>query len=110
MTSLRLFLILSWALITGLTIYIIMQHGINWPVVLLNDLFSLTWRTQFNTDFILHLVLFCSWIYWREDSKLKGLIYALIAILGATFSFVYLLIATYKAQGDIRKLVLGAHA
>lgn len=110
MTPLRLFLILSWVLITGLTLYIMVQQGFNWPAVLLADLFSTTWRAQFNADFILHILLFCSWIYWREDSKLTGGIYAFLAIFGAVFSFVYLLIATYKAKGDMRTLLLGSHA
>lgn len=110
MTALRLFLIISWAFITGLTLYIMVQHGVNWPAVLFNDLLSLTWRTQFNADFVVHVMLFCSWIYWREDTPLKGGIYAFLAIFGAIFSFIYLLVVTYKAKGDMRIILLGSHA
>ena len=69
MTALRGFLAFSWVLIMGVTIYAVSQIGFNWPAVFFGDLFGNEWRSQFNTNFLIHLFLLCAWVYWREESK-----------------------------------------
>ena len=71
--------------------------------------FSHAWRAQFNTDLSLHLILFAIWVFWRENSKLVGLVCALLCVLGGLFTFLYLAIAAYRAR-DARSLLLGVHA
>ena len=106
----RLFLAFSWILIIGVTINAIIQLGINWPVVYFGDLVSHAWRSQFNTDFLIHLFLLCGWIYWREESKVTGATYGFLSIfMGGMFGFAYLFFATYKAKGNMQKLLLGSH-
>ena len=106
----RIFLALSWVLIIGITVYAIAKLGFNWPAVYFGDLVTHPWRSQFNTDFLIHLFLLCSWIFWREDSKLKGAIYGFLSIfMGGMFGFAYLLFATYKANGNVAALLLGSH-
>jgi len=108
---LRVFLGLSWLLIMGVSIYAAMELGFNWPEIYFGDLVGNAWRSQFNTDFLIHLLLLCAWIYWREESKLKGALLGFLSIfMGGMVGFAYLLHATYKANGDARAFMLGYHA
>ena len=111
MKSLRLFLLVSTILIYALTIIAVMTKGFNWPVVYFGDLLHLDWRTQFNADFLIHLFLLATWVAWREGFTTKGYIFGFLSIfMGGMFGFAYLLVATYKAKGDPRLLLLGVHA
>lgn len=110
MTTFRLAMAASWVLIMGLTIYIVSVHGFNWPAVFFGDLLNVDWRTQFNIDFLFHLLILFSWVYWREASKLKGLIYGFLSvIMGGMFGFAYLLYASYTAKGNVKAILLGSH-
>jgi hypothetical protein len=109
MTLLRAFLITAALLIYSVSIYVIVTMGFNFPAVYFSDMLKLDWRTQFNTD--LFLCLFFIWVAWREGFTAKGFLFGLMfTILGFMFGCPYLLFATYKANGDIKVLLLGVHA
>ena len=111
MNLLRHFLALSTVLIFAVTIYVVIDHGINWPVVYFGDLLTMDWRSQFNTDFLIHLFLFATWIAWREGFTGKGYIYGFLSIvMGGMFGFPYLFHAVYKAKGKPKEMLLGVHA
>ena len=111
MTLLRIFLIASTVLIYAMTLIASFNHGINWPAVAVEDLIALNWRSQFDTDFLLILLLGAAWIVWREGGTTKGYVFAFLSIfLGGMFSFPYLLYASYDANGDSKKLLVGIHA
>ena len=111
MATLRLFLLLSTVVIFSITIYAVMTIGIAWPEVFLGDLLNADWRSQFNTDFLIHLCLLATWIFWREGFTSKGYLFGFLSIvMGGMFGFPYLLIATYKAKGDPKNIMLGVHA
>ncbi len=106
MTSLRIFLIISTFLIFAVSIYAVVTKGINWSAVYFGDLLHLDWRTQFNTDFLIHLFLLAIWITWREGFTTKGFVYGFLSIfMGGMFGFPYLLHATYKASTTNHKSV-----
>ena len=110
MTIFRLSMAASWVLIMSLTIYIVSVHGFNWPVVFFSDVLGFDWRSQFNTDFLIHLFILFSWVYWREESKVKGVVYGFLSvIMGGMFGFAYLLYASYAAKGNVKALLLGSH-
>jgi hypothetical protein len=80
---------------------VVVAKGANWPAVYFGDLLSMDWRSQFNADFLIHLVLLAIWICWREGFTPKGYLFGFLSIfLGGMFGFPYLLVATYKAKGD----------
>jgi hypothetical protein len=86
-------------------------HGVNWPAVFFGDLLDLDWRSQFNIDFLIHLVLLATWISWREGFTVRGFVFGFLSIfLGGMFGFPYLLHAIYKASGDPGAILLGVHA
>lgn len=54
--------------------------------------------------------MFATWIVWREGNTFKGYVFGFLSIfLGGMFGFPYILYATYKAQGNPKLIVLGAH-
>lgn len=74
--------------------------------VALSDVLALDWRTQFDVDFLVHLFLLATWIIWREGGGLKAYVYGFLSIvMGGMFSFPYLLLATYRAQGKPQALL-----
>lgn len=111
MTSLRILLIVSTIIMYTVSIYVIGAYGINWPAIYFDDLLALDWRSQFNTDFLIHLFLLAIWIMWREGFTYKGCLFAFLSIfMGGMFGFPYILYATYKAKGDPKIVMLGIHA
>lgn len=111
MTSLRMFLIVSTGLIYTMTFIASANHGFNWPAVAFQDLMALNWRSQFDIDFAIYLLLGATWINWREGFTVKGNVYAFLSVfLGGMFTFPYLLIATYRTNGKLNSILLGVHA
>ncbi len=109
MNLLRGYLILGWLLLAGITAWAVSSLGADGGMVFFSD-FAHAWRAQFYTDFLLHVVPVAIWIYWREPSKPVGVLCALGASMGGLFTLIYLLAATYRADGDARRLLLGGHA
>ena len=71
--------------------------------------FGAPWPAQFNTDFTLHLLLVAVWMTWRAKAWWVGLICGILAInLGALFTLAFLVVLSFKHQGDFRKVLLGA--
>ena len=111
MTFLRIFLIVCTVLIFAITLLATRELGGNWPAVFFGDLLNLDWRSQFNFDFLVHLFLLATWIAWREGFTIKGYFFAFLSIfMGGMFGFPYLLFATYAANGDPGRILLGVDA
>ena len=108
MTTLRMFLLVSTVTIYLFTYFAIAAQGINWPAVAVGDILALNWRSQFDVDFIIHLLLLATWISWRESFSIKGHVFGFLSIvMGGMFSFPYLLYATYLAKGNPKGVLLG---
>lgn len=108
MKAFQFLLVVLWVLMIGITWRALHLLGSEGGMVFVTD-FLHPWRAQFNTDFFLHLLLFATWVFWREKSKAVGLVCALLCMLGGMFTFLYLAIAVYLAKGDVKTLLLGAH-
>ena len=109
MRGLSPFLLAIWIVLVLVTWRAMAELGLGGGNVFVSDL-SHPWRAQFNIDFSLHLILLAVWVFWREQSKVLGLVCALLCALGGLFTFPYLLVAVYRARGDARMLLLGTHA
>ena len=111
MATLRLFLVLGWIAIALVTAHAMAALGIGGFIdTVLEDIHH-PWRVQLYIDFELHLLLFAGWIAWRERPLALGLACAAATLtLGALFTMLYLLFATVRAEGDARRLLLGARA
>jgi hypothetical protein len=110
MKLLRIALVVAWVLLAYVTWHAISVLGSDAASVLFSD-FAHPWRAQYYTDFILHVLLVAGWVFWREPSKAVGTACALACVGGgALISLLYVFIATFRAGGDSRKLLLGGHA
>lgn len=111
MNALKTFLMLSTAGIYMLTLIAIASQGWNWPAVAINDLQALNWRTQFDFDFIIYLLILATWIVWREGANARAYLFGFLSIImGGMFSFPYLIYAMHQVKGNPRALLLGNHA
>lgn len=111
MGTLKLGLYLSTVIIFAVTFGAVVNSGINWPGWLLSDIAAVNWRSQFNTDLVIHLVLLGRWVHWREGGGLKGMILGIFCLIwGGMFTFPYLLYAIAQARGDMTQLFLGVNA
>ena len=111
MNALRLMLAVSALGIYAFTFLAISSQGWNWPAVAVNDLMALNWRTQFDFDFIIHLLMLASWVVWREGATAKAYVFGFLCVfMGGMFSFPYLIYATLKANSQPKAFLLGVHA
>ncbi|MEM9302441.1 MAG: hypothetical protein AAGE01_10045 [Pseudomonadota bacterium] len=110
MSPLRAFLLLTTIIIYAVTVITVQTLGFNWPAVFFSDLITPGWRSQFNADFLIHLLLLATWVAWREGWTAKGYIFGFLSIfMGGMFGFPYILYATYQANGDPKATLLGVH-
>ncbi len=109
MTLLRTFLVLGWIAIALVTAHAMAALGVSGFVETALEDIRHPWRVQLYLDFELHLLLFAGWIVWRERPLALGFACAAATlVLGALFTLPYLLFATVRAEGDTRRLLLGA--
>ena len=110
MSFLRTFLAIATLAIFGVSIYVIATCGFNWPAIFWEDISLFDWHLQFDTDLLIFLLLFAFWIIWREGFGLNGFLLGFMSLFsGFLFSAPYLLIATYRAKGNAKLLLLGVH-
>lgn len=110
MNLFRIALAVAWAVLAFITWRAIALLGSDAASILFED-FSHPWRAQYYSDFIVHVLLVSGWVFWREQSKAVGAACALACLGGgALISLLYIFIATFRAGGDPRKLLLGKHA
>ena len=109
LTVFRVLLCIGWAILLVVSVYAVRSMGLGAAGTVFMADFAHPWRAQFNTDFTLHLLLVASWMIYRAQSWVLGVICAVLAInLGGVFTLAYLLVASFQAKGDLRKLLLGA--
>jgi len=108
MTVLRIFLVAAFLALAFYTIKAGMGHGWDLASVFLADLTAFNWSGQFNLDFLTYLWLSALWLAWRHDFSLAGIGLALVASVGGMlFLAIYLLIASFRADADLKVILLG---
>ena len=88
--ALRILLLVILVVLAGYTADVIANHGWGLLPVFFGDIGRMEWPGQFNLDFLFMLTLA-----------------ALAFFGGALFLAVYLLIVSWQARGDARRLLLG---
>lgn len=107
MNLFRLLLVLIFLSITGYTAVVVAEHGMNLIPIFFGDMAAMGWPGQFNFDFFWFLVLSATWVAWRHQFTLPGLVLALFAFFGgALFLSGYLLIESFRVSGS-HELLLG---
>lgn len=108
MSAFRILLVIFIIGITGFTGIVIFNHGWNLLPIFLGDMAAMTWPGQFNFDFMCFLTLSGLWLAWRHHFSLGGLGLGVLGFFGGIMVLApYLLLASYKANGDMKILLLG---
>jgi hypothetical protein len=111
MTMLRGFLLVAWVIAAVTMVWGVTEMGMSAAGDVFIGDFAHPWRAQFNADFLAHLILMAAWIFYREPSPVTRYICAPAAIfLGGAFSFLYIVVAASRVDGNPRALLLGRHA
>lgn len=108
MTVFRVLLVILWIIIAGYTGAVIANHGLGLLTIFFGDMAAMNWPGQFNLDFMSLLILSALWVAWRHKFSGAGLALGLLAFLGGGFFLTgYLLAVSWRAQGDMKRLLLG---
>ena len=108
MRAFRILLVGFIIAIISFTGVVISNHGWNLLPIFIGDMAAMTWPGQFNFDFLCFLILSGLWLAWRHHFSPGGLVLGLLGLFGGImFLAPYLLIASFKADGDMKILFLG---
>ncbi len=108
MTAFRVLLVAMFVIVAVYTAIVIAAHGMNLFAVFFADIARMGWAGQFNVDFMCFLVFSGLWVAWRHEFSPAGLGLGVVAFFGgAPFLSVYLFIASFAANGDVKELLLG---
>jgi len=108
MMPFRLLLVLIFTAITLYTGVVVAHHGLDLLPVFFGDMAGMAWPGQFNLDFMCMLALSGLWVAWRHRFGAAGIALGLAAFFGgALFLSAYLLVASFRADGNVEALLLG---
>ena len=108
MGAFRFFLVTIIVGIITITGIVGFNHGWDLLPIFFGDMVSLTWAGQINFDFMCFLLLSGLWLAWRHHFSVGRIVLGLVGVFGGMMLLApYLLFASYKANGEIKELLLG---
>ena len=108
MNAFRILLIIFIVGILGFTGIVIFNHGWNLLPIFFGDMAAMTWPGQFNFDFMCFLILSGLWLAWRHHFSFGGIVLGVLGLIGGIMVLApYLLIESFKANGEMKILLLG---
>ena len=111
MTFFRLLIVMVLCVVSAYTLVVVNEHGFSLFSVFFGDMQKISWAGQFNLDFMFMLLFSAIWVMWRHHFSLAGIALGVVAFFsGAPFLCVYLLIQSFRAEGDVRVMLLGDRA
>jgi hypothetical protein len=108
MRAFRILLVVIFACVGGYTAIVVVNRGWNLFPVFFGDMAAMTWAGQFNMDFTGFLALSGLWLAWRHRFSPGGLALGVLGFFGGIMVLApYLFFASFKANGDMKALLLG---
>ncbi len=108
MTAFRAHLTIVIVILGVYTLKVGLDHGWGLLPIFFGDMRAMTWPGQFNLDFLTFLSLSALWLAWRHGFSAGGLVLGLCGLFGGMMVLApYLLLASHRADGDVRVLLLG---
>lgn len=108
MTAFRIVLALILVAVVGYTVPVVANHGVNLLPVFFGDIARMGWPGQFNVDFMGFLALSGLWLAWRHRFSPGGIALGVVGFFGgAPVLTAYLLMASFRSNGDWAVLMLG---
>ena len=108
MGAFRILLAVFIVAIISFTGVVIANHGWNLLPIFFGDIAAMTWPGQFNFDFLCFLILSGLWLAWRHHFSAGGIVLGVLGLFGGImFLAPYLLIASFRAGGNVKIVFLG---
>lgn len=108
MTVFRGLLVILLVGVVGYTIPVVANHGLGLLPVFFGDIAKMGWPGQFNMDFLGFLVLSGTWLAWRHHFSAGGCALGVLGFFGGIpVLTTYLLIMSFRVDGDVAALLLG---
>ena len=108
MVAFRMLLGVLLVAVVVCTIPVVLDHGLILFSVFFGDIAEMNWPGQFNFDFLGFLILSATWVMWRNHFSPIGLLLGAIASVGGIpFLTTYLLIESFRVEGDLLALIFG---
>ena len=108
MNAFRALLVIMVVCIAVYTTIVGVNHGMNLLPVFFGDMAKMNWPGQFNLDFMTFLALSGLWLAWRHHFSPGGIVLGVLGFFGGMMVLApYLLFVSFKANGDIKVLLLG---
>jgi hypothetical protein len=111
MSAVKTFLVLMLITLIAYTAIVIDFYGFTLFYYFFGDMAELSWRGQFNLDFMFMLALSALWVAWRNQFSGAGLGLAVLAFFGgALFLGFYLLYLIKQESGDAVRILIGSRS
>ena len=108
MSAFRTLLIVMWVVVMAYTAVVVAHHGMGLLGIFFGDIATMTWPGQFNLDFLCMLTLSGLWVAWRHRFSAAGIGLGVLALFGGiVFLSAYLLVMSWRTDGDIEQILLG---
>lgn len=108
MSAFRTLLIAMWVVVMAYTAVVVAHHGMGLLGIFFGDIATMTWPGQFNLDFLCMLTLSGLWVAWRHRFSAAGIGLGVLALFGGiVFLSAYLLVMSWRTDGDIEQILLG---
>ena len=97
-----------WIVLVAKTIYVASALDVSPTVLYYSGMMKTNWQGQFNLDLWCLTIVFAIWIIYRDTSKVRGSIFALLNIcLGGIFTLAYMAVALYRSNNDLQVFLNG---
>ena len=108
MVPFRILLMVIFITVSGYTAVVVSNHGMGLLQVFFGDMAKMRWPGQFNLDFMCLLTLSALWLAWRHHFSPIGIVLGFAGFFGGAFFLsAYLLIESFRVEGDVKALLLG---
>lgn len=104
----RVWLVIIFLAISGYTLPVVMDQGLNLFPYFFGDIAKIGWPGQFNLDFLTMLSLSAIWVAWRHQFTGPGLGLSVLAFFGGgLFLSIYLTILCMQVKGGVEEILVG---
>jgi NADH:ubiquinone oxidoreductase subunit 2 (subunit N) len=108
MGNIRLVSALMLLVMVVYTVFVVMNHGVNFVPEYIGNIVAMNWAGQFQMDFTCYLILSALWVAWRHEFSGAGIGLAVCAVCGGMLFFAaYVLVTALQEKGDVQAFVVG---
>lgn len=98
----------AWLAVMAITVLAFRHEGMVAGQIFMDDIFALSWHSQFNLDFLANLSMVGIWVAWRHHFRITGVALGILCVLGGGLViFAYVFAAARTSKGNLRHLLLG---